>query len=57
MPTANPDYWPAKIARNVARDRETDERLSAAGWQVLRFWEHEDPGDIASKIERAVRQT
>ncbi|RZU30888.1 very short patch repair endonuclease [Blastococcus saxobsidens] len=56
MPTANPGYWPAKIARNVARDRETDEKLTEAGWRVLRFWEHEDPDDIACEIERAVRQ-
>lgn len=56
MPAANPDYWPAKIARNVARDRETDERLTEAGWRVLRFWEHEDADDIAARIHRTVRQ-
>jgi DNA mismatch endonuclease (patch repair protein) len=34
-------YWPAKIDRNRRRDRETDQLLAAAGWTVLRIWEHE----------------
>jgi len=55
MPAANPDYWEPKIARNVARDRETDRRLAEAGWRVLRFWEHEKAEDVAELIDRAVR--
>jgi len=35
------------VLRNVARDRDTDERLEKAGWLVLRFWEHE-PSDICA---------
>jgi DNA mismatch endonuclease (patch repair protein) len=34
-------YWPAKIDGNRRRDRETDQVLAAAGWRVLRVWEHE----------------
>ncbi|MFI9645927.1 very short patch repair endonuclease [Streptomyces sp. NPDC052040] len=49
-PKTNPAYWSEKVARNVARDRDTDQRLMEAGWQVLRFWEHESPGDCALKI-------
>ena len=56
LPTARRDYWPAKIARNVARDRETDRKLTEAGWRVLRFWEHEDAEDVARRIEEVVRQ-
>jgi DNA mismatch endonuclease (patch repair protein) len=55
MPSANPDYWPEKIARNIERDRETDRRLADAGWMVLRFWEHEDAEEIAQRIEQVVR--
>jgi DNA mismatch endonuclease (patch repair protein) len=28
--------------------------LSEAGWLVLRFWEHEDPNEIADAIASAV---
>jgi DNA mismatch endonuclease (patch repair protein) len=34
----NRDYWIPKIERNMARDREHDRALEAAGWTVLRFW-------------------
>ena len=33
-PKANADWWAAKLARNVERDRDTDERLREAGWTV-----------------------
>jgi DNA mismatch endonuclease, patch repair protein len=36
---SNPDYWVAKITRNMERDREYAESLEANGWKVLRFWE------------------
>lgn len=50
----NVDYWPAKIATNMARDLDTTARLSEAGWRVLRFWEHEPPAEVASAIATAV---
>ena len=37
---ANKSYWGPKIARNVERDRAHDAALSAAGWTVVRIWEH-----------------
>ena len=37
-PKSNADYWSAKIAKNRERDVETNHRLSAAGWLVLRAW-------------------
>lgn len=48
-------YWPEKIGRNVARDRDTDAQLIKAGWQVVRVWEHEAPREAASRIAEAVR--
>lgn len=56
-PKRNADYWVPKLAANVARDRDTDDRLVAAGWQVLRIWEHEVPEAAASRIESAVRSS
>ncbi|MFC9477423.1 MULTISPECIES: very short patch repair endonuclease [Streptomyces] len=55
-PKTNPGYWSEKVARNVARDRDTDERLSAAGWLVLRFWEHQSSDACALSIISAVRE-
>ncbi|MFJ2754937.1 very short patch repair endonuclease [Nocardioides sp. NPDC087217] len=51
----NDEYWSAKIARNVERDRETNQLLSEAGWVVVRAWEHEDPALVCSRIVASVR--
>ncbi|MBX7069600.1 MAG: very short patch repair endonuclease [Microthrixaceae bacterium] len=53
-PRANGGFWSAKLERTIARDRETTEALEAAGWLVLRFWEHEDPEEVADRIRDAV---
>jgi DNA mismatch endonuclease, patch repair protein len=45
-PAANTWYWGPKLARNVERDRAADAALAAAGWRVVRVWEHE-PLDAA----------
>ena len=55
-PKTNPGYWSDKVARNMARDRDTDKRLADAGWTVLRFWEHEPPPVCAAAIASTVRQ-
>jgi DNA mismatch endonuclease (patch repair protein) len=55
-PKANARWWREKIVSNVRRDRDTDARLSAAGWKVLRFWEHDDPVRSARATRVAVRQ-
>lgn len=51
----NIDYWPGKIAANVARDIDTNLKLQAAGWTVLRFWEHEDAVAVAEQVVRVLR--
>ncbi|MFI8227324.1 very short patch repair endonuclease [Streptomyces sp. NPDC085900] len=53
-PKTNPGYWSDKVARNMARDRDTDQRLEEAGWTVLRFWEHEPSEDCAARIAAEV---
>jgi DNA mismatch endonuclease (patch repair protein) len=55
LPKTNPDYWTEKIDRNVQRDRDTDARLEAEGWLVLRFWEHQPPDMAAAEVIAAVR--
>jgi DNA mismatch endonuclease, patch repair protein len=51
----NTAFWDTKIARNRARDAKTNLALRAAGWTVMRVWEHESPEQAAAKIETAVR--
>lgn len=50
-PKNNADWWAAKLAGNVARDRATDAELAAAGWRVVRIWEHEDPVCAADRVQ------
>ncbi len=49
-PRANASWWSEKLARNRARDRDTDTRLREAGWTVIRVWEHEDAAVAAESI-------
>ncbi|MET9290302.1 very short patch repair endonuclease [Nocardia beijingensis] len=50
----NSGFWDEKIAGNQARDRETDQLLTEAGWQVVRVWEHEDPEIAARRVADVV---
>jgi hypothetical protein len=52
---ANREWWVEKLAKNVKRDQETNLTLQAAGWKVIRVWEHEDLAVAADRIEREVR--
>ncbi|MFJ4165680.1 very short patch repair endonuclease [Microbacterium sp. NPDC089698] len=54
LPKSNTDYWLPKLARNRERDSEVNDALRAAGWTVLRFWEHEPAGVIAERISAAL---
>lgn len=53
-PKANRGYWQAKFDRNVARDRRNDEALAAAGWTVVRVWEHQSVEEAADEVEAAL---
>ncbi|MEU0033205.1 very short patch repair endonuclease [Streptomyces sp. NPDC006333] len=55
-PKANAEWWRQKLDRNMARDRETTEHLTAQGWIVLRFWEHEAPEDVVVRVKAVVEQ-
>lgn len=49
-PKSNRDWWIAKIGANVQRDRDTDARLAADEWSVIRIWEHMPVDDAVSMI-------
>src|SRR5882757_9423392 len=36
-PKTNSGYWSEKVAGNMARDLDTNQKLESAGWKVLRF--------------------
>lgn len=55
QPRVNDWYWQPKIAGNRQRDADTSRRLDAAGWTVVRVWEHEEPSEAAARIARLVR--
>ena len=55
VPTRNRTYWQAKLERNMTRDARVGAALTAAGWRVLRVWEHEVLERAVSEVlERAV---
>ena len=52
------DFWIPKIERNMQRDIDVTEKLTADGWTVLRFWGNDikkNPGKCADVIEKAVK--
>lgn len=54
-PKRNGQWWAAKLAANVARDRATDAALTEAGWRVVRVWEHEPAAAAADRVQAVVR--
>ena len=56
-PKANAEWWREKLLGNQKRDRDTDERLAAEGWTVVRIWEHEDPEVAALEVGRVVTES
>lgn len=56
-PKNNARWWAEKLAGNVARDRDTDARLAAAGWTVIRVWEHENTSAAADLVWEALART
>lgn len=54
-PKSNADFWREKIETNRARDDDTNRRLIALGWKVVRIWSHEAPEEAAARLEALVR--
>jgi DNA mismatch endonuclease (patch repair protein) len=56
-PKSNTEYWLPKLEANVARDRRNDAALEAAGWTVLRVWEHEPVDEATARVHAALAET
>jgi DNA mismatch endonuclease (patch repair protein) len=50
IPVGNRDFWLAKLERTRERDSHQTQVLEAAGWTVLRAWEHEPIEAIAARV-------
>lgn len=53
-PQNNALWWRTKLQGNRARDRQSDDRLRAAGWTVVRIWEHDDVQSAADLVVAAL---
>ncbi|WP_405001189.1 very short patch repair endonuclease [Isoptericola haloaureus] len=55
-PSANSEWWASKLAANRTRDLDTNAVLDAAGWAVIRVWEHESPREAADRVAATVAE-
>jgi DNA mismatch endonuclease (patch repair protein) len=55
-PKKNAEFWRAKIVANQERDRDTNARVRALGWIVIRVWAHESPEKAARRIAMVVEK-
>ena len=54
-PAVNESYWSPKLRRNVERDRAADAALSAAGWRVVRVWEHQSLDEAVAMVVEVLK--
>lgn len=57
QPTTNEWYWTPKLRRNMERDASVNAALSAAGWRVLRFWEHQQVPEAVTTVVATLNET
>jgi len=53
---SNKQFWHKKIERNIERDKEVNKILTAMGWKVIRFWEHEIKEHVEKCVERVKQE-
>ena len=49
------EFWQTKIRRNIERDNEVNQMLTALGWTVIRIWESDINKDISKCVETIKR--
>lgn len=57
-PKTNAEYWQAKIARNIARDKQALTALAEAGWRTAIVWECDltDPSAMLARIDAFLQE-
>lgn len=55
-PVTRAEFWAAKRAGTVERDRKKERELKAMGWTVIRIWECEtkDPDELTKTLKRGM---
>lgn len=60
VPKTHSSWWKEKVEDNMRRDRRKTAQLRAAGWEVIRVWEHQIvPSSmpcVISRIANVIRQ-
>lgn len=54
VPVQNREYWTWKVARNMERDRKTQDALEGMGWKSLVVWECEIKNQ--DRMQRVLRR-
>jgi len=52
----NPDFWRAKLRRNMARDAEVNSVLTQAGWKIYRVFESRLKRELDTVVEEIIQQ-
>jgi DNA mismatch endonuclease (patch repair protein) len=55
QPKSNEWYWLPKLERTKERDVRATALLEAAGWRVVRLWEHEYPDKAVQIVTKAMQ--
>jgi DNA mismatch endonuclease (patch repair protein) len=55
-PSKNQAYWGPKLQRTVDRDARATTALTAAGWTVVRVWEHVAHEEAVDLVVRSVAE-
>jgi DNA mismatch endonuclease, patch repair protein len=53
-PTVNEWYWAPKLRRTMERDAAANAALAAAGWRVVRVWEHTSLAEAVAAVVAAL---
>ncbi|QNN55558.1 very short patch repair endonuclease [Diaphorobacter ruginosibacter] len=56
MPKTNAAFWREKLSKNIIRDERANKALEAAGWTVIRIWEHEmaEPSIVVERVTQVL---
>ena len=54
-PKSNKSFCTNKVKTNRKRDADTRRKLRKEGWEVLTYWEHQDPNEYIFDLVKTVK--